>query len=141
LVTGDPVVDLQHQAIHDLFNELDGAADNHSEVLRALDLLTQHVVLHFSTEEELMQRTGFPAELARVHVDEHRELTEGARQRVLEFRDGRLTSTGPLLEFLREWLTTHVQERDRELVEHVRRIGAVAEMPDAWSQIEDSPAR
>lgn len=139
LETGDPVVDLQHRKIHELFNELDGAADNGSEVLKTLDYLTQHVVVHFSTEEDLMRRADFPDSLAADHVAEHRELTDGVRQRVLEFHDGSLTSTAPLLEFLREWLTSHVHECDRELIEHVRARGELAEMPEAWGKIPAPP--
>ena len=50
LETGDPIVDLQHRAIHNLFNQLQCAIDDASEVLATLDYLTQHVLVHFATE-------------------------------------------------------------------------------------------
>ena len=138
LETGDPVVDLQHRTIHNLFNRLADAGDNAAEILATLDYLTEHVLVHFATEEALMRAEQFPAGLTAAHVGEHHALTAGVRDRVLEFRDGRLTSTAPMLEFLRQWLTLHVHECDRVLVEHVRARGAAAEVPEAWIELRKS---
>jgi hemerythrin len=139
LETGDPVVDLQHRAIHDIFNRLYDAKDDSSQILGTLDFLTQHVIVHFATEEDLMPREEFPVHLTEVHVAEHRQLTEGVRMRVLEYRQGSLDSTAPILELLHKWLISHVNDCDRVLVEHIRARGVTAELPDAWSAIGDSP--
>lgn len=39
---------------------------------------------------------------------------------VLRFRTGQIESTGELLEFLRDWLSTHVHESDRLFVDYIR---------------------
>jgi hemerythrin-like metal-binding protein len=132
LETGDAAVDHQHRAIHNLFNELGSSADNGADVMRTLDFLTEHVLVHFATEEDLMLREHFPTALAAAHIAEHRALTDGVRDNVLAFRCGRLASTGPLIEFLREWLATHVHECDRQLVDHIRSRGVVAQLPTEW---------
>lgn len=133
LETGDDLVDFQHRTIHKLFNELETAADNAQEIMRVLDYLSEYVLMHFATEEDLMEREHFPADEAEKHVVEHRDLTEGVRVKVLEFRSGDLTSTAPVIEFLRGWLKTHVHECDRLLVDHVRVRGGLARIPEPWA--------
>jgi hemerythrin len=140
LETGDAVVDLQHRTIHNLFNELTSAPDNASEILNALDFLTEHVLVHFATEEDLMYAEEFPDDLTQAHIAEHRALTTEVRWQVLEFRDGTLSSTQPLIEFLRAWLAEHVHACDRLLVEHIRSRGVCAQLPEAWATIERFPA-
>jgi hemerythrin len=120
LETGDALVDRQHRDIHDLSNELVHAESSPAEVMSVLDRLVDHVLTHFATEEDLMRREFYPPELTARHIAQHRELTEDVRQKVLEFRSGALTATGPLLEFLRDWIATHVTEHDRGLIEYVR---------------------
>lgn len=129
LETGDTLVDRQHKAIHQLFNELEQSADDPSEVMRVLDYLTEHVLLHFMTEEDLMDRMGYPSTLTNAHIAEHKALTEATRAKVVEFRAGELRSTQPLLEFLRSWLSTHVYEWDRDLIDFVQRLGGAAQIP------------
>ena len=60
LETGDAVLDLQHRTIHSIFNQLHETDDDPAAVLGVLDFLTQHVVAHFVTEEDLMVRETFP---------------------------------------------------------------------------------
>ncbi len=139
LETGDPVLDLQHRAIHGIFNQLRETGDDPAEVLGVLDFLTQHVIVHFVTEEDLMPREEFPPHLIEAHVVEHRALTDSVRRHVLEFRAGNLTGTGPLLELLHAWLVTHVHECDRLLVEHLQSRGVTAQAPEAWSKITGAP--
>ena len=137
LETGDAAVDHQHRAIHNLFNQLETSACNEAECMRVLDFLTEHVVVHFATEEELMLRSAYPAALAQAHIAEHHAFTDNVRDQVLAFRCGRLTSTKPLIDFLREWLTTHVHECDRQLVEYLHARGMTGRLPPDWIAAED----
>jgi hemerythrin len=139
LETGDAVLDLQHRTIHSIFNQLRETEDDPAEVLRVLDFLTQHVVAHFVTEEDLMPREEFPEHLAAAHIAEHRVLTDSVRRHVIEYRAGKLTSTAPLLELLHTWLVTHVHDCDRLLVEHIRNRGVAAELPEGWTPIGQPP--
>jgi len=133
LETGDPLVDEQHRNIHMIFNELESASDRPGEIMRVLELLLDHVVMHFDTEEALMRRVGYPTESMSEHVELHRELTEAARTKVLEFRSGELDGVKPLLDFLREWVVGHVHQHDRELIDFVKVRGAVATLPEPWA--------
>ena len=136
LETGDAALDHQHRGIHTLFNHLESSADDAAEVMRVLDFLTEHVLVHFATEEDLMARTGYPADLTEAHIAEHRALTENVRDEVLAFRLGQLTSTEPLIEFLRDWLTHHVHESDLRFVEHIHSSGVRGTLPDEWVAAE-----
>jgi hemerythrin len=60
-------------------------------------------------------------------------LTADARDVVLRFRRGELSCTEPVVEFLRDWLHTHVHETDRKFIEHVRALGVVAVLPEPWA--------
>jgi hemerythrin-like metal-binding protein len=138
LETGDAVVDLQHRAIHDLFNEICDADDDPSRILGVLDFLTLHVNAHFATEEDLMNREHFSRHLTDVHVAEHKVLTDGVREQVIAYREGRLTNTDPLLELIHTWLMSHVRDCDRVLIDHIRLRGVSAEMPREWPATGDS---
>jgi hemerythrin-like metal-binding protein len=130
LETGDAVVDQQHRDIHALFNELEAApVGDMAEVMSVLDRLMGHCDTHFATEEDLMERESYPRSLLDEHVAEHRDLVEGARDIVLKFRFGEMSDTADVVEFLRAWLTDHVHEKDRMLVDYMRERGAAAEMP------------
>lgn len=134
LATGDALVDQQHRDIHELVDYVRAAEDRPTEVLRVLDRLMEHVDCHFTTEEELMARSGYTGDAAARHIEEHRALTQAAREQVLLFRSGELTSTAPLAGFLREWLAGHVHGYDRAFVEFVRERSLAAELPERWAE-------
>jgi hemerythrin len=123
LETGDDRIDGQHQKLLALFNELEHSGGRHdsAEVQSVLERLIDYVSVHFTMEEDLMRRLEYPAEDAGRHVQEHRMLTKRTRDMVLDFRTGALSTVGPLVIFLRQWLTCHVDQEDRRLVEHVQR--------------------
>jgi hemerythrin-like metal-binding protein len=121
--TGNQLVDEQHQELVALFNEVMAAEQDASgppRVFAALERLTEYVVVHFTAEEALMAESEYPAASVEVHVSEHRALTERTRELVLAYRTGELESAVPLVEFLRAWLTGHIEQSDRRLVEHVK---------------------
>lgn len=133
LETGDSLVDQQHRDIHALVDYLERAKSEPDLLMRVLDRLMEHVDCHFTTEEALMEATGYVGEEAEGHVAEHRRLTADARDVVLKFRCGELSRTEPVVEFLRSWLQTHVHENDRKFINHVRAQGAVAVLPEPWA--------
>jgi hemerythrin-like metal-binding protein len=93
----------------------------------------EHVDCHFTTEEALMEQTGYAREAADEHIAEHRRLTADARDVVLKFRGGELTRMGPVVGFLRAWLADHVHDRDRVFIDYVRSQGATASLPEPWA--------
>lgn len=132
LETGDALVDQQHRNIHELVAYLERADTEPDVLMRVLERLMEHVDCHFTTEEALMERTGFVGQRAEDHVREHRVLTARARDFVLQFRSGGLSEIEPVAAFLRGWLGQHVHECDRMLIEYVRLRGEVATLPERW---------
>lgn len=131
--TGDQIVDEQHRAIRCLVDDAEAAADDPAQLLRVLDRLMEHVDCHFATEEALMVQTRYQGPEAEAHIDEHRALTNEARDVVMQVRLGQVTSMAPVAEFLRDWLTKHVDGRDRAFISHVRSRNAAATLPEPWA--------
>ena len=135
LETGDPLVDQQHRDIHELVAYVEAAEDRPDEVLLVLDRLMEHVECHFATEEDLMRRSGYQGAEADDHVTEHHHLTQAARDTVLRFRGGELTSIAPLAEFLSGWLWEHVYEHDRAFIQYVKSRSVAAVLPEPWASV------
>lgn len=129
LVTGDPLVDEQHRAIHQLLDDILTADDRPDELMRVLERLMDHVDCHFLTEEDLMRRSGYDVALAEPHIADHRRFADTARTAVLDFRAGTLTSMQPLVDLLRDWLASDVDEYDRALIDFVRAQAISADTP------------
>lgn len=124
LETGDPTVDAQHRELVETLNRLlalESEPDHSSVIAETLEQLSAYVSTHFASEQELMEQHGLPSDLMAVHLTEHRQLTDRTRQFVLEYRRGEVTSVEPLVEFLMAWLTHHVQNVDRALVDFLQR--------------------
>ncbi len=133
MATGDPLVDQQHQNIHELVDYVEAMRDRPELLMQVLDRLMEHVDCHFTTEETLMEKTGYTGEEEAEHIAEHRKLTQDARDAVLKFRTGELTRMEPVVEFLRTWLADHVHNRDKKFIDYVRARGGMAVVPEPWA--------
>ncbi len=108
-------IDQQHKKLIDMINELYDAmrAARGKEVLgEILHRLKQYTQVHFSFEERAMERFGY-AELA-----DHKRQHEAFVAKVVEFSQafnvGKATVTGELLNFLRDWLQSHIKGTDKK---------------------------
>jgi len=123
LETGHSDIDAQHRHLFELFNALQDAADSGDpgpSVDDVLDELSAYVMVHFEAERQLMAETAFDRTATADHLAEHDQLTNRVRDMVLEYRRGELTSVAPLIEFMQGWLSDHIRQTDRRLVDHVR---------------------
>jgi hemerythrin len=112
---GVQAIDTQHHGLVDVLNDLHtammrGQAANVTGPL--LSKLVKYTVDHFSAEEAMMQSTKFPG-LAE-HRVKHRELTKQVEEFAGRFERGEATLSVQLLNFLRDWLTTHILKEDKE---------------------------
>jgi hemerythrin len=67
---------------------------------------------HFSAEEAMMASARYPGLAA--HREKHRELTRKVEEFAARFERGEVTLNVQLLNFLRDWLTKHIEGTDRE---------------------------
>jgi len=108
-------IDQQHQKLMALINELyDGMNAAHSkETLgKVLDELINYTVYHFSTEEKLFQKHGYPESTA--HKAEHDKLTKTASELKKKFDANQAQITVEVMNFLRDWLNNHILGTDKK---------------------------
>lgn len=103
--TGIAEIDAEHQQ---LFALVKGLESNNARQL--LEALAEYVVTHFTHEEALMARSGYP----RLH--RHVELHEGLSARVSEFLVGGTAWSDQRVQdlrtFLNKWLVGHILTHD-----------------------------
>lgn len=119
---GVPKIDSDHKQLVDIFNELKEAVANSralSILESTLSKLADHIANHFSSEEEVMRRIGYPS------LDEHRQqhdmIIQKFSQIVYEFETKQAIVTVDTLRLLEEWVLTHTLEQDLAIGEYIRR--------------------
>jgi len=117
--TGIRQIDLQHQELIDIINELE---DAHlaGEQARALDevlpRVSAYVLFHFGTEETLINGVPGAAQHIEKHIGEHREFAaEVAALVALRDTPGATVDLAPIVAYLKRWLVGHIMHTDREL--------------------------
>jgi hemerythrin len=112
---GVKTIDGQHHVLFDIINDL------HSAMLKGqaqsltgpmLRKLVQYTNEHFNAEEGMLERTKYPG-LAD-HRIKHKELLKQVEDYCARFARGEITLNLHLLNFLRDWLTDHIQKVDHE---------------------------
>ena len=110
-------LDSQHQELFARFNELLRACDRGhggDEAYRMLEFLNGYVVEHFSEEEALQHRFGYPA--ASRHKEEHDLFVRELTALELQFREQgpipRLVATTN--QIVAVWLIDHISRADAE---------------------------
>jgi hemerythrin-like metal-binding protein len=118
-----PTIDSQHKVLFDILNELhaammNGQAQNLTGPI--LHKLADYTHTHFAAEEAKMASAKYPG--LDGHKIKHRELVKQVEEYVLRYDKGEVTLNLKLLNFLRDWLTDHIQKTDMAysscLVEH-----------------------
>jgi hemerythrin len=122
-LVGVKTLDGQHAGLIADLNQLYSAMSKGNAKCGAdsqLRNLLKDALDHFSAEEELMEATEYPS-LAQ-HRAKHRNFVRQVQEYLARCKEGDNTMRLPLLNFIRDWLTNHIQEEDREyapwLIEH-----------------------
>jgi hemerythrin len=108
-------IDDEHKKLFLLLNKLqDGMNTGKSseELGNALSELVDNTVLHFATEEKLMQQFSYIGfvEHKRVHDD----LIAEAKELQEKFSQGRIVLSEEVSVFLSDWLTEHIIDMDKK---------------------------
>ena len=112
-----PEIDDQHKRMVRFINDLQAAmlGRQGDGVLRTMfDELIEYARTHFALEESKMRQAGYPA-LAR-HCKEHKRFAKKVGDLHAKFRTSRLSLSFETLQFLRQWLDTHIMEHDQAYV-------------------------
>lgn len=118
LSVGVEEIDRQHQLLIESYNTFFAAysaGQGDDEVIRLFSFLEEYVATHFSAEEDLQQRIGFPDYLK--HRQQHLELVRA----IAELKE-RLVATGPDPSLVSSagllmtgWLIEHISVMDRAI--------------------------
>jgi hemerythrin len=122
LETGNERVDAQHKALFGMLNEVVEAlerGEGDAYVSNVLERLSEYVAVHFTEEQNLMEDAGLPADDLKNHTAEHLELTRRTREFILQWR-ARQVEAIELADFLAEWLTGHILDKDQALAQFMR---------------------
>ncbi len=107
------VTDDQHQTLFSMLNDLHGVVEegDRNTVGKKLDALIDFVVMHFKTEEDLMQANDYPNFAD--HKAEHDKLVQTCAGVQKKFHAGELDITADVTNFVRDWLCSHIPSIDK----------------------------
>jgi hemerythrin len=121
---GVALFDEQHRTLVRMLNDLHTAMmdGRGKEVLGpTLDGLVDYTSTHFTDEEQLMARHGYPE--LEPHREEHRKLVAQVLELREQYRAGRAALTIEVMAFLKDWLVQHIQGTDRRYGAHLHERG------------------
>ncbi len=114
-------MDRQHKQLVKILNELHQAmlaGSQPRDLSRVMEELVLYTKYHFGTEERLMAEAAYPS-LA-LHKQKHQALTRKAEEYASEVLKGRSTISLSILQFLKDWLNTHMLGTDKAFAEFVK---------------------
>jgi len=112
---GVQAIDGQHKVLFDIINELHAAmmkGQAQSLTGPLLKKLADYTRSHFTAEEAAMASVKYSG--LEIHKTKHRDLVKKVEDYLERFEKGEITINLHLLNFLRDWLTNHIQKVDKE---------------------------
>ena len=116
--------DDHHKHLFAMVNELSEAMQHKrskAAIGDVLQRLISYTATHFAAEEEAFRKTNYPEMAA--HVKIHRELVAQAIALQEKFNSGETLLTQEVIEFLQDWLVTHIKGTDSRYGAHLRSHG------------------
>lgn len=117
-------IDKQHQRLIELINqlhELMKSGQGKDAMGPVLEDLVDYTKTHFSFEEKLFQKFNY--EHSKEHILEHKKLVEKVLAFEKDFESGKSSISIDLMNFLRDWLTTHIKGTDKKYSECFNKNG------------------
>ena len=135
---GVSVIDGQHKKLVELAGSLYDAVTGSSEayardLAKILKGLGDYTVYHFSTEEKLMKRYGYPG--AETHKLAHRNFIAELNNQVKKLARCSIDDGIQFYEFVGLWLLTHIAKSDKLLAEYLlKKAGSQEELEKAGNE-------
>ncbi len=108
-------IDSQHKMLVSRLNELFEAMRNreaHEVIADIVKGLADYVGVHFSFEESLMKKYGYPELLT--HQKEHQAFAEKVGDFQVKHKAGHLMLSMEVMNFLKDWLKNHIMGTDKK---------------------------
>ncbi|MDF1611742.1 bacteriohemerythrin [Stygiobacter electus] len=109
------VIDNQHQKLVGIINTLHDAmkeGKGKEAIGKVLKELVDYTVYHFSFEEKLFDKYGYPD--AKIHAKQHNDLVQSVKKYVSDFESGKGVLPMEVMNFLRDWLLKHISGDDKK---------------------------
>ncbi len=117
-------IDEQHKQLVGMINDLHRAMKQRQAMAVTsgiLERLVSYTVFHFGVEEKLFQKHGYP------ELNQHKKVHENLVGKVKEFKEkvehGDATLSMELMDFLKDWLATHIKGTDKKYVPFLKQHG------------------
>jgi hemerythrin len=108
-------IDEQHRKLIDMINNLHsamGSGRGNEAMGKVLAGLVDYTKTHFATEERLMAKHTYSGYLS--HKAQHDALTKQVIDLYTKFQEGKAMVTVEVMNFLKDWLTKHIQDSDKK---------------------------
>lgn len=108
-------IDKQHKRLIDLINQLKTAVDYSTDEefeRSALTALVDYTKTHFTYEEELMEKYGYPDYES--HQAEHQKMIREVEKVLKEYEEDHDRAMEHALAFLKSWLINHINGTDKQ---------------------------
>ncbi len=115
-----PEIDLQHQRLIDLINDLDEtmAGQDQNKVRTVIEGLKDYAIVHFDAEETLLETHGYPG--LKGHQTEHWEFVKKVRNFEQAQDLGLKGVRDNIIRFLTQWLLKHIRVTDQHYAEFLK---------------------
>lgn len=115
------VLDDHHRIIVDCLNTLHpmiGQPDRATDLPAVVDRLEHFVLVHFSEEESLMIKAGYPD--WRAHKELHDRMYEVVYSLKSDIQRGKMVDAAQLFDLVNGWLVQHILGEDRKYVPYLK---------------------
>ena len=114
--TGIELIDSQHKELVTLTNQLYQACINEEEAVEdafkeAMSRMVEYVRFHFSAEQQLLERIGFPNHKS--HKELHDALVKNILKAAKEYDMGRKFVPNNFVRVLKDWVFGHIAFHDK----------------------------
>lgn len=118
LETGIRKVDLQHQELIELINDLETAHKSGRDAMalaEVLPRLTAYVLFHFNEEETITSLVANGTAHCEQHLAEHRQFKDLITKLKFDEPDNMSLAVAELITYLQTWLIEHIMVTDKQL--------------------------
>ncbi len=121
---GIPTFDRQHKKLFELFNTFYDSIhkqEGRERLAFVIKGLKDYTVQHFKSEEASMKLYHYPKYEA--HKKEHDAFVKSVLEFENRFNQGKMILTIEITNFIKDWITKHVMEVDKQYTEHLTARG------------------
>lgn len=122
LLIGNQTIDNQHKDIVEGINKLyrmREAGAKREDILEALSDLVQVAVNHFGDEEAIFTHSEYPH--VEDHLKRHEQIIGQLKEHARDIQAGERDVDGDLLNFLKDWLQSHIMIVDKGYARYIKR--------------------